>query len=128
MLAVTPPPHLLEGTLGDIRFALEVIGLVVAVRVCRVKRTQPFRLLVWAFLCLVIPQTALFAFTLIRGYLFPWNRHFFWVYAADPISFILFFLFVILSLRSFRCERGLSVTPASNQALQPTAGRHDAQI
>jgi hypothetical protein len=111
MIAVAPPPHFLRGTLLDVRVALELIALVFAIRVYRIKPTPPFRFMLWAFLCLVIPQLGLFVFTIIHGYVFPRSSRFLWIYYADPFSLILFFVFVILSLRLFLRERVVSATP-----------------
>jgi len=110
MLALTPPPHLLGGTLFDIRLALEVIGAVFAVRLYRRCRTAPFRILAWAFLCLAVPQVALFAFTGVQGFLFPDDSRLFWIYWADPISVITFLALLVLSLRYFLREHGTSTT------------------
>jgi hypothetical protein len=88
-----------------------LIALVFAIRVYRIKPTPPFRFMLWAFLCLVIPQLGLFVFTIIHGYVFPRSSRFLWIYYADPFSLILFFVFVILSLRLFLRERVVSATP-----------------
>ena len=103
MIALTPP-HLVEGTLFDIRLALEVIGALYAVRLYRQKRTTPFRILAWAFLCLAVPQVTLFAFTGIRGFLFPDDSRLLWIYWADPISVITFLALIAISLRCFLRE------------------------
>src|SRR5437867_3985833 len=101
----TVPPHLLSGAIFDVRLALEVIGAILAFRVYRVKLTTPFRLLMWAFLCLTVPQVCLFVFTGLQGLAFPGLSRFAWIYWADPISVLIFLALLSFSLRSFLHER-----------------------
>jgi hypothetical protein len=104
------PPHFLEGIQFDIRLALEVIGAVFAVRLCRLSRTTPFRLLAWAFLCLAVPQVTLFLFTGLGRLLSLRDSRFLWIYWADPISVDAFLVLIILSLRGFLREHRASTT------------------
>jgi hypothetical protein len=111
MAAFSAPPHSVSGWLLDIRFLFEIIGLVLAIRIYRLRRNRSFALLTWAFCCLIVTQIGLFAFTAIQGYGHPQLSRFFWIYFADPISLIVFFVLIIFSLISFLRERSPTSTP-----------------
>jgi len=125
MLAVTPPPHLLQGTVGDIRLALEVIAAVFAIRAYRHNPTQPLRLFRLGFLCLAAPHVFLLLFTGTVGYFpetfYQWR----WVYWLDPIAVITFLILMSLALRATLHVPSARGTQTSNQSLQPTAGGSD---
>ena len=126
MLAVTPPPHLLEGAVHDIRLALEVIAAVFAVRAYRHNPTRATRLACYAFVCLAAPHVFLLLFTGTVGY-FPQTLYQLrWIYWLDPIAVFTFLVLMILSLRVVLRDPSSSGTSASNQTMQPTAGRSDA--
>jgi len=110
ILSAALPPHFWQGAFFDVRLALEVIGAVFAIRLYRVNRTMPFRLLAWAFLCLAVPQVTLFVFTGLRGLLFPDDSRFLWIYWADPISVTVFLVLMAWALRCFLREHGASTT------------------
>ena len=129
MLALTPPPHLLEGTVSDVRLALEVIAAVFAVRVYREKPTKAFWLFRLGFLCLAVPHVGLLVFTGVAGFAFPEKLYQFrWIYWADPIAVMTFLILMSLSLRAVLHEPSSSGTETSNQAMQPTAGRRTISL
>jgi hypothetical protein len=110
MAALSASPYSVAGWLLDARFILEIVGLLLAVRVYRLRGSRAFALLVWAFSCLIVTQIGLFAFTAIRG----WSSKAFsalWIYLGDPISLIVFFVLTIFSLISFLGERRSNSTP-----------------
>jgi hypothetical protein len=111
MAAFSVPPHSVSGWLLDIRFLFEIIGLVLAIRIYRLRRNRSFALLAWAFCCLIVTQIGFFAFTAIQGYGHPQLSRFFWIYFGDPVSLIVFFVLIIFSLISFLRERGPTSTP-----------------
>ena len=92
------------GTIFDVRLALEVIAAIFAVRVYRLKRTTPFRLLQYALLFLAVPQVCLFIFTGAKELVLPALSRFAWIYWADPVSVLMFLALLSLSLRSFLYE------------------------
>lgn len=105
MLALTPPPHLLGGTLFDIRLAFEVIAAAFAVRAYRHHPTRPLRLLRCGFLCLAVTHVALLVLTGLAAFAFPQLDRFRWIYYADPIAVITFLTLSILSFQSVLSER-----------------------
>jgi hypothetical protein len=105
MLSAEWTPQTVSGWLLDVRFLFEIVGLFLAIRIYRLRRSRPFALLVWAFSCLVVIQIVLFGFTAIHGYVQPRPSQFFWIYFGDPISLIVFFVLIIFSLISFLRER-----------------------
>jgi hypothetical protein len=111
MAALAGPPHSVSGWLLDVRFIFEIVGLLLAIRIYRLRRSRAFALLVWAFSCLVVTQIGLFAFTAIHGYGHPQLSRFFWVYFGDPISLIVFFVLTMFSLISFFREPTPNSTP-----------------
>jgi uncharacterized membrane protein len=110
----------------------EVVMLVLAIRLFLARHTRTFALLMWACVCFVIARSSWFTFGLLADFLSRRREE-----AAGPAvdrwheytNFTFQLLFVVLmiaTLVSLLRERSSVATPASNQAMQRTAGRSDA--
>jgi hypothetical protein len=128
MTALAGSPHSVSGWLLYVRFVFEIVGLLLAIRIYRLRGSRAFALLVWAFSCLVVTQIGLVAFTAIHGYGHPQLSRFFWIYFGDPISLIVFFALTILSLIFFLREPIPIPHLASNQAMKRIATRMETQL
>jgi hypothetical protein len=110
MFALTPPPHLLQGSVSDVRIVLEVVAAAFAVRAYRHHRTRSLRLLRDGFLCLAVTEVCLLLFTGLMGFAFPQLARLTWIYWANPIAVITFLVLSILSFYSVLCEQKASGT------------------
>ena len=86
----------------------EVIMLVFAIIAYRAKRTLPFALLMWAFVCFVIARSSWFTFGVVGGFITrdfnkpPSVAVFEWQQSTDIVFEL---LFVVLAIFALSCLR-----------------------
>ena len=103
--------------------------VVIAAYLYRVKHTRSFALLMWACICLLIAHSSQVVFFIVGNILFAYHNRsalplvYAWEASTESTFLLLFVALMIIALLSFLGARNSAAASASNQSLQPTAGR-----
>jgi len=103
-LAVPPPTpyQFLTGALAIVTTVLQITVLFFAVRLYRAHSTAAFQYLLWACLCYVVPEVAVFVTGFFPAFLF--HKHVYppqLFYDLVAICMIPFLVFLICAIRCF---------------------------
>jgi hypothetical protein len=113
-LAALPPTpfQFLTGSLAIAIVVLQVTLLFLAVRLYRAHSTAAFRYLLWACLCYVVPELAVFVTGFFPAFLFHTHVHPpQWFYILVQICLIPFLVLFISAIRCFIRNRGAVAKP-----------------
>ena len=113
--------------MSDVRLVLEVVAAAFAVRAYRHHPSRPLWLLRCGFVCLAVTHVATLLFSGLALFAFPQLSDYGWVYYADALSVSTFLVLSIFSFHYSLREVSASSTLRPNQAMQPTAGRSEAE-